>query len=266
MPNAWKSQQLPDNPSYISPSGVTEIRTLPSFVEGEIVHARLPGGHPSTAARLNGCGEIFYILSGEGELWRRTGPVEAVTQLRPGRCVTLPPGIDFQYRATSERMDFLVATAPRWQRSNWAEAERRYWQEDGTVGTPPQSAVGPWLTVDLPERYDYLAPDGSEIRLLTTYDGGGLAHCRLPAGHVSAAVRHRTVVEIWYETDGRGEIWRSDGTNHEIISVMAGTSITIPVGTLFQFRTEGNSPLEIVIGTFPRWPGASEAEPVTGHW
>ncbi|MEK6283898.1 MAG: hypothetical protein AABN95_26395 [Acidobacteriota bacterium] len=32
----------------------------------------------------------------------------------------------------------------------------------------------------LPEQYDYLAPDGSEIRLLPDVSGGGLAHCRLP--------------------------------------------------------------------------------------
>lgn len=45
--------------------------------------------------------------------------------------------------------------------------------------------------------YDYLAPDGSEIRLLADLEGGGLAHCTLPSGRVSVAQRHKTVEEIW---------------------------------------------------------------------
>ena len=34
-----------------------------------------------------------------------------------------------------------------------------------------------WVTAQLPKDYDYLAPDGSEIRLLPEVAGGGLAHC-----------------------------------------------------------------------------------------
>ena len=49
---------------------------------------------------------------------------------------------------------------------------------------------------NFPEKYDYLAPDDSEIRLLTGFDCGNLCHCTLPAGKISKAVKHKTVNEI----------------------------------------------------------------------
>ncbi len=52
--------------------------------------------------------------------------------------------------------------------------------------------------------YDVLAPDASEIRLLVSVRGGSAAHCTLPAGRTSLAVRHRTVEEVWYFLRGRG--------------------------------------------------------------
>lgn len=58
-------------------------------------------------------------------------------------------------------------------------------------------------TKDLGESVDYLAPDGSEIRLLPSLPHGGLAHCTLRPGGVSKAVRHRSVEEIWYVLEGR---------------------------------------------------------------
>ena len=114
--------------------------------------------------------------------------------------------------------------------------------------------------------YDYLAPDGSEIRLLAQAGGAGLAHCRLPAGHVSSAVRHRTVEEIWYFLSGAGEVWRKFGDTEEVTEVHAGVSLSIPVGTSFQFRNDGQEPLDFVIATIPRWPGSDEAVPVVGKW
>lgn len=118
----------------------------------------------------------------------------------------------------------------------------------------------------LSDQYDYLAPDGSEIRLLPEVSGGGLAHCTLPPGKVSSAVVHQTVEEMWYFISGHGQVWRKLDDAEQIIDVSAGWSLTIPVGTHFQFRNTGNEPLCFVIATIPRWPGAHEAVPVPGKW
>ena len=43
-----------------------------------------------------------------------------------------------------------------------------------------------------------------------------------------------------------------------------GESLTIPVGTSFQFRSTGAEPLTVVAITMPPWAGDQEAEAVTG--
>lgn len=121
-------------------------------------------------------------------------------------------------------------------------------------------------TKQLPAEYDTLAPDGSQIRLLAATAGGSMAHCLLPAGQTSLAVTHRTVEEVWYFLSGRGQVWRRLGEREEVTEVSAGSSLSIPLGTHFQFRNTGNVPLEFVLMTMPPWPGSEEAHRVPGHW
>lgn len=118
----------------------------------------------------------------------------------------------------------------------------------------------------VPSRYDCLAPDRSEIRLLVTAERGSCVHCTLPPGAVSLAVKHRSVEEIWYCLAGRGEVWRKLGSNEETVEFSPGVSLTIPCGAHFQFRNAGDKPLELVLVTMPPWPGEHEAERVADHW
>ena len=121
-------------------------------------------------------------------------------------------------------------------------------------------------TSRLPEPYDCLAPDGSEIRLLAATERGSMVHCTLPAGKTSLAVAHRTVEEIWYFLEGQGQVWRKLGEREEVVDASPGVSLTIPAGAHFQFRNSGDAPLRIVLTTMPPWPGDSEAYRVPGHW
>ncbi len=121
-------------------------------------------------------------------------------------------------------------------------------------------------TKTLPEGYDCLAPDGSEIRVLTSAERGSSVHCTLPLGKVSRAMAHRTVEEIWYFLEGQGQVWRKQGDREEVVDVSPGVSLTIPVGTHFQFRNTGDVSLRIVIATMPPWPGEEEAYGVDGYW
>jgi mannose-6-phosphate isomerase-like protein (cupin superfamily) len=111
-----------------------------------------------------------------------------------------------------------------------------------------------------------MAPDGSEVRLLAASARGSMAHFRLPPGAVSRAVRHASVEELWYFVSGRGRMWRKDETGESVVEVVPGVSLNIPVGTAFQFRADGDSPLEAVGVTMPPWPGPHEAVFVDGAW
>ncbi len=121
-------------------------------------------------------------------------------------------------------------------------------------------------TFVLPPKPDTIAPDGSEVRLLAGLPRGSMAHFRLPSGAVARAVAHRTVEELWCFTRGRGRMWRKLGDEEAIVEVGHGVSIAIPVGAHFQFRSDGDEPLEAVGVTMPPWPGAEEAYFVEGIW
>jgi len=121
-------------------------------------------------------------------------------------------------------------------------------------------------TKHLPEAYDAVAPDGSEIRVLATTAGGSMAHCALPPGRTSVAVAHRTVEEVWYFLEGTGQVWRRHEGEERVVNVAPGISLSIPSGAHFQFKTNSDRPLRFVIVTMPPWPGHDEAFSVAGYW
>ncbi|MEA2583969.1 MAG: hypothetical protein QOF33_2054 [Thermomicrobiales bacterium] len=118
----------------------------------------------------------------------------------------------------------------------------------------------------LPADYDELAPDTSEIRVLARTARGSTAHGTLPPGAVALAIVHRTVDEIWYVLSGRAEIWRKQVEHEEVVETGPGTSLTIPLGTHFQFRTVDDEPFRFVMFTMPPWPGDDEAMRVPDYW
>ena len=116
----------------------------------------------------------------------------------------------------------------------------------------------------LPKGHDTLAPDGSEIRLMSATSRGSMVHCTLNPGEVSLPVAHRTVDEVWYFLEGTGQLWRKYGDEERVVDVAPGVSLSIPVGAHFQFKTTGDRPLRFLIVTMPPWPGEDEAYRVPG--
>lgn len=123
-----------------------------------------------------------------------------------------------------------------------------------------------FATTTLPPDPTVIAPDGSDVRVLLGLQGGGMAHFELAAGRVSAAVTHRTVEEVWYVVEGRGQMWRRQGEREEITALVPGVCLTIPLGTQFQFRADAREPVSVVAITMPPWPGEGEALVVPGPW
>ncbi len=121
-------------------------------------------------------------------------------------------------------------------------------------------------TRQLPGAPDAVAPDGSDVRVLLQLHRGSMAHFELAAGRVSRAVAHHTVDELWYILHGHGRMWRRKAGRQETVPLEAGTCLSIPAGTRFQFRADGDAPLGAVGVTMPPWPGEDEAYPVPGAW
>jgi mannose-6-phosphate isomerase-like protein (cupin superfamily) len=113
---------------------------------------------------------------------------------------------------------------------------------------------------------DVIAPDGSEVRVLCATARGSMASFSLPPNRVAKAVTHRSVEELWYVAAGRGRIWRRLGDHEAIVELAPGLSLSIPVGTQFQFRCDGAETLVVIGTTMPPWPGGDEAHQVDGPW
>ena len=113
---------------------------------------------------------------------------------------------------------------------------------------------------------DEIAPDGSEVRVLSAVARGSMGHFTLPAGQTLRAVRHKTVDEIWYVLSGSGQMWRADSAGENVVDFSPGMSLVIPVGTTFQVKNPGPCDVQVLGQTMPAWPGNDEAEVVPGLW
>ena len=150
--------------------------------------------------------------------------------------------------------DFWLSTLRPSQKPRLSQLFRR-WKKKSII-----------QTVILGKDYDYLAPDSSEIRVLSKVREGNMAHVVSPVGHISKAIKHKTTEELWYVIEGKGEMWRKYDNKELTTDLEPGVSLNIPVGAHFQFKNTGGLPLKIIIAGMPPWPGEDEAVFVDGPW
>ena len=121
-------------------------------------------------------------------------------------------------------------------------------------------------TRPFPSNPDGRSPAGAEIRYLMGGETGDMIHSTVPPGQVNRATVHATVSEFWHVLSGQGQIWRRDAAGEATTVLETGVSIDLPVGTAFQYRCDGNDPLQFICVTMPRWPGDEEATFIQGPW
>lgn len=109
-----QEKQLPVEYNNLAPDG-SEIRLLLGVQGGGLAHCALPPGKTSVAVTHRTVEEIWYFLSGRGEVWRKKDGGEQVTEVQPGLCLSIPLGSHFQFRNTGdEPLCFIIATMPPW--------------------------------------------------------------------------------------------------------------------------------------------------------
>ena len=110
----FATTRLPGFPTELAPDGAA-VRVLLGVAGGTMAHFEMAPGDTSRAVRHRTVEEIWFVLSGRGELWRKQAEREEVVVLEPDVCVTLPRETDFQFRASSAQSLAIVAvTVPRW--------------------------------------------------------------------------------------------------------------------------------------------------------
>jgi mannose-6-phosphate isomerase-like protein (cupin superfamily) len=98
-----------------SPLGA-HIRFLMDGPHGNMIQSSVPPGMVGRAGRFRTVEEFWYILAGEGEIWRRAPDGrEGVTRLVAGVSIDIPLGTAFQYRCTGPATLVFTCTAmPPW--------------------------------------------------------------------------------------------------------------------------------------------------------
>lgn len=110
----YETRRLPVLPDIVAPDG-SDVRVLLSTPRGGMAHFELGGGRASDAIRHFTVDEIWFVLSGRGEMWRSLHGREEIVALEPGVCVTIPVGTHFQFRAADgEALAAVGVTMPPW--------------------------------------------------------------------------------------------------------------------------------------------------------
>jgi mannose-6-phosphate isomerase-like protein (cupin superfamily) len=112
--NRFATAPLPAAPTVIAPDG-SDVRVLLGLAAGGMAHFELGAGKTSGAVTHRTVEEIWYVVSGRGEMWRQQGQHEEIVPLAPGICLTIPLGTHFQFRAAAtEAVAAVGVTMPPW--------------------------------------------------------------------------------------------------------------------------------------------------------
>jgi mannose-6-phosphate isomerase-like protein (cupin superfamily) len=125
---AFQTKSLPQAPDAVAPDG-SDVRVLLEVAGGGFAHFELAAGQTSVAVRHRSVEEMWFFLTGRGEMWRKSGDHEAVVPVSNGVCITIPLGTAFQFRAVgAQPLAALGATIPPWPGSGEAEIVTGPWE------------------------------------------------------------------------------------------------------------------------------------------
>jgi mannose-6-phosphate isomerase-like protein (cupin superfamily)/heme-degrading monooxygenase HmoA len=114
-PRHLTTKPLPADPDVTAPDG-SDVRILLRAERGSTAHFELGPGKTSIAVRHRTVEEVWYFLSGRGEMWRRTPEgEERIDEVTPGVSIDIPVGTAFQFRTLGdEPLSALGTTMPPW--------------------------------------------------------------------------------------------------------------------------------------------------------
>jgi mannose-6-phosphate isomerase-like protein (cupin superfamily) len=73
--------------------------------------------------------EIWYVISGQGRMWRKLGQQEEIVELGPGVSLTIPTGTHFQFRCDGcQPLIVIGATMPPWPGEGEAYGVQGVWE------------------------------------------------------------------------------------------------------------------------------------------
>lgn len=114
MSRDFATRGLPSSPHVMAPDG-SLVRVLLDLPGGGLAQFTLPPGQTSQAVYHRTVEEIWFVVSGQGEMWRRLGKHDETVPLHAGVCLTIPVGTRFQLRSLgTDALTVVGVTMPPW--------------------------------------------------------------------------------------------------------------------------------------------------------
>ena len=110
----FDTNRLPVAPDDVAPDG-SDVRVLLRLDGGGMAHFELAPAQTSRAVTHRTDEEIWFFLSGRGQMWRRQDGYDEIVDVSPGVCLTIPLGTQFQFRSLgNEPLAAIGVTTPPW--------------------------------------------------------------------------------------------------------------------------------------------------------
>jgi mannose-6-phosphate isomerase-like protein (cupin superfamily) len=110
----FDTKRLANERDAVAPDG-SDVRILLGLKGGGMAHFELPPGQTSTAIKHRTVEEIWFFLSGQGEMWRKQEGREEIVKVDAGVCMTIPLGAQFQFRSFGDQaLTAVGVTMPPW--------------------------------------------------------------------------------------------------------------------------------------------------------
>jgi len=123
----FMTKRLPDERNVVATDG-SDVRILLRLGGGGMAHFSLAPGQTSTAVTHRTVEEVWLVLVGRGEMWRRQAGREEIVQLESGVCLTIPLGTHFQFRSFGpEVLAAVGVTMPPWPGEGEAVVVQGIW-------------------------------------------------------------------------------------------------------------------------------------------
>ncbi|MCP4626616.1 MAG: cupin domain-containing protein [bacterium] len=124
----FSTKRLPVARDDVAPDG-SDVRILLGLKCGGMAHFELPPGQTSTAVAHRTIEEVWFFLTGRGEMWRKQTNREEVVPVEPGVCLTIPLGTHFQFRSFGyEPLAAVGVTMPPWPGQGEAYEVKGNWE------------------------------------------------------------------------------------------------------------------------------------------
>ena len=110
----FQTRRLPITRDAVAPDG-SDVRVLLALARGGMAQFELAPRQTSKAVTHRTVEEIWFFLSGRGEMWRKQDGREEIVVVESGVCLTIPLGTHFQFRSLGdEPLTAIGFTMPPW--------------------------------------------------------------------------------------------------------------------------------------------------------